>query len=56
MKKKLIILATMKVEAENTKNRTSFWTLLHTMLSKVKLLPDNKFNPIGLVADKQHAN
>ena len=53
---KLLCLATMEVEAENTENLILFWNTLNEMLQEVTANPTYTFNPIGFVVDENHAN
>ena len=54
--RKLLRIAIMEVEQENTENLTKFWQLLNEMLQKVSGQNNYHFNPVGFVADKHHAN
>jgi hypothetical protein len=54
--RKLVCLAIMDVEEENSENLTTFWTLLNEMLQDFTGRPDYQFNPAGFVADEHHAN
>lgn len=53
---KLVRLAVMDVEQENSENLTSFWTLFNEMLQAFSGISDYKFNPTGFIADEHHAN
>ena len=54
--RKLLCLAIMEIEAENTENLTSFWTIWNDLLKDAAERNDVLFNPIGFVADEHHAN
>jgi len=54
--RKLVCIAVMDVEQENTENLTIFWNLLNEMLQNLSGKPDYMFNPSGYVADEHHAN
>lgn len=54
--RKLVCLAIMEIESENTENLTMFWVVLNEMLQEVTGKPDYKFNPTGFVADEHHVN
>jgi hypothetical protein len=56
MSRKLVCLAVMDIEEENTENLTTFWHLLDEMLAEVSGKAEYKFNPTGFVADEHHAN
>lgn len=54
--RKLLRIAVMEVEHENTENLTTFWQILNDMLRKVSADSSRVFNPAGFVADEHHAN
>ena len=54
--RKLLRIAIMEVEEENTENLSQFWHLLNQMLSKVSGEKNYTFRPTGFVADEHHAN
>lgn len=54
--RKLLSLAIMEVEEENTENLTIFWQLLNEMLEDISGKKGYKFNPFGFIADEHHAN
>jgi hypothetical protein len=54
--RKLLTLAVMDVEAEDTANLTRFWQILNEMLQEVSTRNDYVFNPKGFVADENAAN
>jgi hypothetical protein len=54
--RKLLRLAVMEIESEDTKNLTKFWELMNEMLQKVSDDSTYKFNPRGYVVDEHHAN
>ena len=54
--RKLLRLAVMDNEAENTKNLTVLWCIFNNMLQEETGQADYKFNPIGFIADEHHAN
>ena len=53
--RKVIRLAVMDVDQENTENMTNFWKLFHCMLREVKGDDTYMFNPIGFIYDEHHA-
>jgi hypothetical protein len=54
--RKLVCLAAMEAEDENTENLTRFWRLLNEMLQDFTQVKGYTFNPYGFVADEYHAN
>jgi len=54
--RKLLCLAIMQAEEENTENLTTFWMVWNELLAEVINIPEYKFNPAGFVADENHAN
>ena len=54
--RKLVCLAIMDIENENTENLTIFWTLMNEMLQELSGNSEYTFNPKGFVADEHHAN
>lgn len=54
--RKVVQLAVMEVEEENTENLIQFWNLLNEMLQEVSGEHGMKFNPSGFIADEHHAN
>jgi hypothetical protein len=54
--RKLMCLAVMEAEEENTANLTMFWKLLNEMLQDFTGIDGYKFNPYGFIADENHAN
>lgn len=54
--RKLLCLAVMDVEQENSENLTMFWSLVNEMLQEVSGNSMYKFKPKGFVADEHHAN
>lgn len=54
--RKLMRLAMMDVEVENTENLTLFWQTFNCMLQKCSGNESYTFNPYGFVADEHHAN
>lgn len=54
--RKLLRLAVMEIEDENTDNLVIFWQTLNKMLSQVSGQNNYMFNPCGFVADEHHAN
>ena len=54
--RKLVCLAIMEAEQENTENLIRFWQLLNEMLQDFTQMNGYKFNPYGFVADENHAN
>ena len=54
--RKLLRLAVMDIEKENTENLTLFWHIFNRMLQEVSGQPDYRFNPIGFIADEHQAN
>jgi len=51
--RKLLRIAIMEVEKEDTENISKFWELLNEILIKVS---GEKFKPVAFVADEHHAN
>jgi hypothetical protein len=54
--RKLLQLAIMDIEKENTTNLVQFWSTLNEMLQKVSGDPTYVINPTGFVVDEHHAN
>jgi len=54
--RKLIRLAIMDVEDENTDNLTNFWLIFNDMLQEVSGDDAYMFNPNGFISDEHHAN
>ena len=54
--RKLIRLAIMDVEEENTDNLTNFWLIFNDMLREVSGDDAYLFNPTGFISDEHHAN
>ena len=54
--RKLLRLAVMDIEEENTENLSKFWQVFNSMLCKVSDNQQYLFNPCGFVADEHHSN
>ena len=54
--RKVLCLAKMEVENENTENLVLFWQIFNEMLQKCSNNPKFVFNPTGFVCDENHAN
>ena len=54
--RKLLRLAVMDVEQENTESLTRFWNVFNSMLQDFTGDPMYMFNPVGFIADEHHAN
>ena len=54
--RKLLQIAVMEIEKENSENLSTFWTVLNSMLEESSGKKGYLFNPCGFVADEHHAN
>jgi len=54
--RKVVRLAIMDVEEENSDNLTTFWLLFNGMLREVSGDDQYLFNPTGFISDEHHAN
>lgn len=54
--RKLVNLAIVETEEENTENFVLFWNTFNEMLADFLKVPSYKFNPAGFVCDEHHAN
>ena len=54
--RRLVRLAIMEAETENTECLTLFWQILNRMLCDYSGIQDYRFNPKGFMCDEHHAN